>query len=460
MILCLPPLSYGQALQNRSDPAQQRLRSQALVAGQTGEATWPQPSPDSDVVTAGSEFALDLDLGFRQGEDALWKPRGQTFTQDRPFAIWTLHLEQAGHWGLALGADYSDRTEDWQATSLVWPTEESAIPLEPHFLHRGWLWYDFSPLQIEIGRNQIHWSPLSNSLLVSDRIPFLDMIRARVGGGPWTLDWVVATPETRRTGQTNLAESLLMNLHRIEYRQPQWRFAVSELYLVHRVGNGPYTIADVLPVMVQHQSDMNPNNNLLIFDAEWLPTPGWRFMGQWGWDEMDAEVVGIPDNDIPTIWAFQIGVESQVSLEAPLWSVEAGYTHYLWGNFDDPVAKAQYRLVLFERSEAVPLTSPYGPGTAWINARVAWSTGALDLEARGEWFTTKDGVTLDLPYERNGRYEGLGSVLQQRATLTVGLRTGDWRFTLEPSFLAQGGEVGYEVRLGLTRLWSTQGPSL
>lgn len=465
-LVLFTPVAWCQALSDRQSSLEQdRLRS-AVLAGRLPPAdTWPQArsGAQSDEPTAASEWTLTADYGVRNEDSSYWNAEPGVFDEKPLMATGTAHVEQAGHWGLLLHSDFYDQAPGWRATSLVWPRTGNAFPLESHFLTKGWLWYNFEPLEVQIGRDKIHWGPLNHSLLVSDALPFFDMVRGSLEAGPWALEWIISTPETRLTGGTKpVTTPLVMNLHRFEFRQPTWRIAASELYLVSRTG-GVLTLADVFPVMVEHQADMAPNNNCLVLDGEWVPAPGFRLMGQWGIDEVDAQLFGIPDDPIPTIWAAQVGAEWQGDVDGDSVTIhgEAGYTHYLWGNYSDEVTKARYLLVQYKRTEILPLSSPYGPGTAWLNLDLRWARGALTMTAAIEAFTTKDGVSFDLPYETNTALEGLGTTIDTRVSWRTEYRGGEnWSVFAVPSLQTHGQAVGGEFRIGLTARWSTDPSSV
>ncbi len=445
----------AQALQDRNDPEQQALVRSAVLRGYLPPYdTWPQPapSPEADVesVTGGSDFEGILGGAYRLNDQPFWDQYAFARGDENPFALWTVHAEAKGHWGFLLHADYYDRTPGWHATTLLWPNSTSAVPLESHFLTKSLLWYDFHPLQIEIGRDRVHIGPLDHSLILSDEIPFLDTIRGTLSGGPWTLDWLIATPETRtQGGGTDVTSTILYNSHRLEYRAESWSWAASENYLVHRSPTGPFVLADVLPVGVTHQLDINPNNNCLLIDGQWVPASGFRLMGQLGFDDIDGRALGLPDNPVPTIWAFLLGGEWQGDYGDGAMRLygEVGMTHYLWGNFGDPAARAFYLVVLDGRTETLPLTSPYGPGTAWINLSSRWSHGPLSLQGKLEIFDTKEGVTLDIPYVYNWALEGLGTSPSERFACAVRWQwSSDWGTTFEPTQYYHQGAVGLEAR--------------
>lgn len=458
--LVVPAISVSsQALQGRTDPEQLALVRTAVLGGRLPPYdTWPQPaapSEDADptAVTGASNFEGILGGAVRWNDQPFWDQYLFEPGDQNAFARWTVHGETKGRWGFLLHADFYDKTPGWHATTLLWPNSTSAVPLESHFLTKSLLWYDFHPLQIEIGRDRVHIGPLDHSLILSDAVPFLDMIRGTISGGPWTLDWLIATPETRTEGGgTDVQTTVLYNSHRLEYRADTWSWAVSENYIVHRDAGGPFVLADVMPVGITHQLDINPNNNCLLFDGQWVPASGFRVMGQFGFDDIDGRTIGLPDNPVPTIWAFLFGTEWQGNYADGTVRIygEVGMTHYLWGNFGDPAARADYLIVQDGRTESMPLTSPYGPGTAWINLSTKWARGPLGVQGKLEVFDTKEGVTLDIPYVYNWGLEGFGSSADERFSCQISWQwTPDLNIAFEPTQFYHHGTIGLEARATL-----------
>jgi hypothetical protein len=437
-----------------------------VVAGLLPDAdTWPQEAKrTSHEIQADSEVTFSPEIAGRLGANPYWDQSLFLLDRKKDLGNWLLHVEEPEHWGLALESDlYANKAErTWRSTNLIVPEAETGniFPAERHFVTAGWLWYDFHPLQVELGRDRLHWGPLDHSLIVSDSLPFFDMVRASLEVPHWSLEWVVATPETRTGGtSTDVTVMKVMNLHRIEYKADTWRLAFSENYIVAR--SGPIVWADLFPVMVEHQADINPNNEIIYAEGEWVPAPHWRLMAQFGLDDVEAKTFGMPDDDTPTIPSFQLGGEYRGT-----WGrgdlalhVEGGHTHYLWGNFQTPEARAEYVLVQNDQADVVPLTSPYGPGATWVDAWARWSRGPLTAQARLEVFSIHPGVTLDIPYRTNTSLDGIGMDFNDRLSVTLSVKISpSWTVTIEPSRSFNNGKATLECHIGVSTHWSTQGP--
>lgn len=457
-VFAVSPLA-GQALEGRLAPHQLSNVRQAVLGGRLPPAdVWPQPTPANPEAQVSLTSTVRLNVGgaLRTDESEFWDSALLRINSNRDISQWTVHGEELGHWGFLFGAGFSNDASGWQATTLVVPREGNIAPIERHFMKASWLWYDFRPLQIEIGRDQIHWGPLDHSLIVGDQIPFLDMVRGTLDAGPVTLDWVISTPETRTGGgSSDVTDSALMSLHRVAFNSSNWRFALSERYIVHRTTGG-ITMADIFPVGSYHQSDIDPNNNCLYVDGEWVPAPGWRLMGQYGLDDVDGSLLGVPDYSIPTIWAFLVGAEWQGTLgDDPLrLYAEVGGTHYLWDDYADPVAAAVYRRVLNSRTETMDLSSPYGPGTYWVNLSARWSRGPVSVTALLEVFDTKEGVDQLEPGEEDYTYhwnlEGFGASPSERLTVTARWSFGPgMALVVAPTQTYHRGEWAFEGRSSL-----------
>ena len=244
MLIAAVP-AFSQALQGRNDPEQLALVRNAVLDGRLPPYdTWPQPAraaPDAgDQTTGSSDFEGILGGAVRVNGQDFWDQYLFSRPDENTLAKWTVHAENKGQWGLLLHADYYSTTPGWHNTTLILPDEVSPFPMESHFMTRSWLWYDLHPLQVQIGRDQVHWGAMDDSLLIADDVPFLDMIRGTIAGGPWTLDWIISTPETRtQGGGLDVQYINFLNLHRLEYTADQWRWSFSERYIAHRA-NGSY----------------------------------------------------------------------------------------------------------------------------------------------------------------------------------------------------------------------------
>ena len=267
------------------------------------------------------------------------------------------------------------------------PAGGNPVALENQDIMRGFLMYDFHPLQVTLGRDKIHLGPGPHSLWPSIDLPFLDMLRLRLPIGALTGDLVISTLENRQNGLDVPGDPnsgieapyvILMALHRYEWAFRTVRVGIGAMCIYARQSNA-FNLGDIFPVFSWHQANIGPNNTVLVADASWTPLPGLSLSGQFGLDDVNLGGVGVGDSGTPTIPAFifdagyTLGVGGSLSLQLGL---EVGYTHYLWGNFQlgaasdskgiSPLARAIDRYYMDGGNALLPLTSPYGPGATWV----------------------------------------------------------------------------------------------
>jgi hypothetical protein len=261
------------------------------------------------------------------------------------------------------------------------------VALENQFVYRGFLWYDFHPLQVELGRDKVQMGPVESSLLLSTRLPYLDVLRLRLPVGRLTGDLVISTLENRKSAYDVTATGglddpnfgptvILLAVHRWEYAFDTLRLGIAGRCVYARSGNS-FSLGDVFPVFSWHQADLGSNNMCLDIDATWAPLPRLVLTGQLGLDDIDLNGTGFgADSGVPTIPAAIVTADYRLPVAKGLgvdFSFEAGYTHYLWGNFSldtpanvDALARAIDRYRLDGGIALLPLTSPYGPGALWF----------------------------------------------------------------------------------------------
>lgn len=260
------------------------------------------------------------------------------------------------------------------------PASEPGNPfgIEGHFVYKGLFWYNFDPLRVSLGRHPVHYGPLKSSLLPSDRLPFLDMLRVQLPLGPITMDLLLSTLENRQTVNdvdltgTDFAfrnNLIFLAIHRFEIDFSFLRLGVSGREIYIREENG-FLLGDFFPVFSWHQSDLVPNNLCMIVDLDLILFKELHLMAMYGLDDFASTSVGITDEGIPTIDAWILGAEYATDLFGGRFAAyaETGYTHYLWENYNDELAlgRAIYRLAIDTGYQPLPLTSPFGPGTFWV----------------------------------------------------------------------------------------------
>jgi hypothetical protein len=285
------------------------------------------------------------------------------------------------------------------------PDQGNPIALENQDIMRGFLWYDFHPLQVELGRDKLQMGPTKSSLFPSANLPFLDMLRLRLPLGRLTGDLVISTLENRPSahdvpvnpGDPPFGPSIiLVAVHRWEYAFDTVRLGIGAMCVYARDGNA-FNLGDIFPVFSWHQADIGPNNTSFVADASWVPIPRLTFSAQVGLDDVNLSGAGIDDSAAPTIPAVILNadylLETAQGFGIDL-GIEAGYTHYLWGNFaldatgSDSLARAIDRYRMDGGTVMLPLSSPYGPGATWIGLSASLrGLPRLDASVRAGYFS-------------------------------------------------------------------------
>lgn len=337
------------------------------------------------------------------------------------------------------------------------------VALENNFVERGYLLYAPGPFAFVFGRQpfSIGPSPLT-SLVVSRAVPYLDALDVDLSLGRLHMTLLVSTLENRKALTDVTIEDpspydfggtvILHNIHYFEYDFDFLRVGVGGQVIITRPGNA-FQISDFFPVFSWHNASIKPNNLTLTVDISAVPFPGFEIYLQYGFDDINASIFGA-DSGIPNIDAGLVGVTwtdrwPRSSLDAVL---EAGFTHYLWGSFDDgvPLARAIDRILLDGMGQWIPLNSPYGPGTAWLLARATFvAPWAMDIAASFELLSRNPLASLLGAYEANDVVESAHRELSLRAGVEVSYSPWKWlRVSIEPQFCCRDGKSWLELTIG------------
>ena len=335
-------------------------------------------------------------------------------------------------------------------TTNLWesaPEVGNPVALENQDIMRGALWYNFDPLQVELGRDKVQMGPEEHSLLPSSRLPFLDMLRLRLPLGRLTGDLLISTLENRDSFGQAVTSTTLLAVHRYEYAFDTVRLGIAGMVVLSRADNS-YWFGDIFPVFSWHNANIIPNNMSLVADASWVPLPGLVLNVQAGLDDVNTTGIGVADSGVPTIPAVILSGGYLLPLGADIrldFHAELGYTHYLWGNFDDLGARGIYKYLVDGGSAIIPLTSPYGPGATWVelSARVSgipWLDASVNARYLSR-MTSGSGTVVDLvstAYQSSSAIENAPHV----DTWSIGFKAaalpfGFLRVTLEPTLYVQ-----------------------
>ena len=318
------------------------------------------------------------------------------FLQQLPLASAMLDYSRDSGFELGISAKVEREyfLDPFNATNL-WESDPAAgnpLAIENQDIMRGFIWYDFHPLQVTLGRDMVSIGPGSHSLFPSMDLPYLDMLRLRLPVGRLTGDLLISTLENRQrgnpAGDVTLVSTepqfgttlILMAMHRYEYAFDFVRVGIGALAVYARLGNA-YSLGDIFPVFSWHQADIGSNHLTLVADVSWMPLPGLSIEGQAGVQSVNLGAIGVTNQAVPTIPAAIVTIGYKFVLPAHLKldsSCEVGYTHYLWGNFSpdpygnpDMLARDIDRYYLDGGNVILPLNSPYGPGATWVELTAA-----------------------------------------------------------------------------------------
>jgi hypothetical protein len=413
-------------------------------------------------------------------------------------------IELGGPQGLALGLEAEARREFntnykdgfFQETNFpLLGRDRNPVSVEKAAVTRGALYWRSPSIDLALGRDKVDYGKeLEGSLYPSARLPFLDAFRARGRLGPFALDWMVATMDAIKDyddydvdpnwvqggspGDNGLGygfdeddgsgttsgdpTTILETLHRLSWDFGKFRVGLAENCIVAR-RNNRILITDILPLVSWHQASVMPNNMALYWDIAWDPMPGLSFAAEGGYDDINGNIVGVGDSAVPTIDAYVLGGRyrsdgGRGSVDAYF---EAGYTHYLWGNFSayrqgsitdvDPLARAIYRFRLNAGGALLPLTSPYGPGALWLRLEGGCRPWAAGPRIGAELLLLGKNEEADLiatPYDLSAKDAGylfFGSL-----TLPLSWEIGSFDLSLAPAALLRNDRWWVESTIALS----------
>jgi hypothetical protein len=399
---------------------------------------------------------VPFDPGIAASEQSIDLQR--LFLEREPLGAFQLDYARDGQLELGVSAviqreyfmDPFNSTNLWESNAAG----GNPLALENQDIMRGIAWYDFKPLQVELGRDKVQLGPEGDSLLPSLKLPFLDVLRLRLPLGPLTGDLVLSTLDTRAAPTQAVSAVTLLAIHRYEYAFESVRIGLAGLAVYSRPANA-FTLADIFPVMSWHNAGFLPNNFSIVADASWVPIPRLSISGQIGFDDINLSSSGLADSGVPTIPAAIVAAAYSVPVGGSLGvalHAEAGYTHYLWGNFEDEQgstsARAAYNYVLDGGSAVLPLTSPYGPGATWVElsgrlSGIPW----LDATVTARYLSRMtDGsgspVSLSIPYASSSAIEHAPRIDTWSVGCKVGaLPFGFIRISVEPTLYVQQNHV-------------------
>lgn len=439
-----------------------RLPPDSTEDARPSAAAWYQTLRESDV------SLIDFDLVARY--EQFFRPSHPLDLQELlrkidPLAVLTFSYQYDRSIVLYVDAILQNEYSTSDPANNIWtPASGNPVALENNNVRAGYLAIDRDPFEIIIGRHDVTIGPSPlTSLVIAPDVPFLDSIDFKLDLGPLRMSMLVSTLENREAASDVVLTALpyefgstviLHNIHYFEYSFDRFRLGIGGQVIITREGNA-FQASDFFPVFSWHQADIIPNNLTLTLDASWIPFRGVEFYAQLGFDDINTAGIGSNDATIPTIPAGLFGASWSLFTHGITVDVitEAGWTHYLWGTFEDdcPLSRAIYRMNLDGNDQWLPLNSPYGPGTTWILLDVLFDTPVnlfVQLSARLLW--RKVGVDLAItPYADDPTLQAAPMLFSLHSVLTVAYTPFPWlRLTLEPEMNFEAGDFWLELGIG------------
>ncbi len=394
-------------------------------------------------------------------------------------------------------------------TNFFISTSNDPAEFENYFVRKGYLAWKTGNFEFRFGRTPVHYGDANfSTFLPSDKLPWLDTFTYRYEVGPLTMTSYFGTIDSRITddeesiftgaGATTLLsedgetvsfntsnplkepviyvgtdptdysfrDTLILNsMHRFILGWEKLRLGFTSSIVVARENNA-IQIGDIFPVFSWHNAVLGSNNMNLVFDAGYVPFSGLALYGQAAWDDINAsDIFGIPDSSIPTIGAYLFGffyVPKQLSDMNFSMKMEIGKTHYLWGNYyaydswkGSYLSRAIYRYHAQKGTYWMPLTSPYGPGTWWVEGTaVMCPLKDLKITAGFTYLRFNSDVNLfTTPYSYNPDLEDYDST-----SFSVNLKTvytyklnenNDLLFSITPVWYSYKGHQWPEVEISV-----------
>lgn len=214
--------------------------------------------------------------------------------------------------------------------------------------YKAYLYYDDDWIDFMIGRDNFRWGVGERgTLLLSDNVPYFDMIRLSAGSLTWRLTSLFSEltdyePQFKAPGQYTRIDSLFkpprfMFAHRLEFIP--WRnlnVGITELTIIF--GRYP-DLGDLNPLIIGHNLFKEYENSLGEIDATYYLFPGISIYGDLGVDDISLGTK-TDDSNRPTSLAYQIGaraVRYPVVLTAEYTMIDKWFYNYPYDPYGRPL---------------------------------------------------------------------------------------------------------------------------
>jgi len=329
---------------------------------------------------------------------------------------------------------------------------------------------------VHIGASQIY------GFYPTDILPYLDALRLEARFGRWDLFYMLGSFHPVRSWEGDNFDigfgdpineydwvwngdspvPIFYSMHRLQFTGEKFRFAVADQLFMARPNSG-LEFNDIFPFGAWHGTDFFPDNLSMMIDLSWAFAPGFVLHGAAAYDDISSDSFGVADSLVPTVDAYLLGLEHSARTEAlsARSVLQAGYTHYLFGNYDAqttagggfpydmPLSRYIARYYMEgTKGFLLPFNTPYGPGSLW-----------LDLKSRVDFTTVPLKVGLDLlvlskntqanfittPFERSTTVENAPRRLWVELGIPVSTKiptvVGQFSAEVRPSIVAADGRV-------------------
>ncbi len=205
----------------------------------------------------------------------------------------------------------------------IYDVNDSNIPkkllrdLDVRNFHKAYIFYDFGFLSAQVGRDNFRWGVGERgTLMLSDNVPYYDMIRIGMYGKNWKAISAFTTltdyePQFYGPGKYKPVEEIFkppktMFAHRVEFLPwEKLNIGLSEMTIIF--GRYP-TLSDINPLIIQHNLYKEYQNSLASFDFTLYPYSGISLYGELTLDEVNIGKSGT-DTERPTSLGYQLGTK-------------------------------------------------------------------------------------------------------------------------------------------------------
>ncbi|MDR0599450.1 MAG: hypothetical protein LBG84_05135 [Treponema sp.] len=377
-------------------------------------------------------------------------------------------------------------TGDYNPGSNFFKSIYTLYDITNDITRRGVLAWNGRYVNFFLGRDAVHWGePAGSTLYPSKLLPYLDSVRLNVPLGPFSLDYLLGSvvpkkanhdvywddPENTYRDHLGFMDdpnpsSILVAAHRFQWNFGALKAGIGGTVVLVRANNA-FHLTDFLPLLVYHNTGVEPKNLNMVLDASWAAFPGFSVSAMLGFDDINARIFGIPDGDVPTIPGAIVQADYSAAREGMVMNfhLEGGGVHYLWGShsYDEPpftqpearLARAIFRYNLNhygKGAELLPLTSPYGPGVVWgrFSAGFAFSRrrvkAGLDLLALTK---NRDVNLVDTRYSLDDPTRDSERIWYAEARFPLSYTWEGFEFSLRPGLRFGARETALECSLGL-----------